>query len=189
MTTQATAGARAYIDPRIGAFAIFAMGVAAAVFLALLSRTPDYARAAYSVWPSLVLGGLAVAFALNGFPAYRTTAWRALWAFGFVAYLIHLWFAMGGVFDWRIDVVFERQGALVAAANLALAVLWALSVAAAYMGLPASWLHIATMALFVVATVASTIVFARGTGSLVGGGLLVIAWVAALALRPAKPAT
>ena len=188
-----------YVDPRIGAFALFALGVAAAVLGALVTDAPDYARARFTIWPSIGLGGLAVALALNRYPApwahahrpggygtggWQTRAWRSLWGFGYLAYLVHLWFALGGVFEWRLDIAFTAQTYLVTGANLLLLALWSASVVAAWFRLPAAWLHLAAMALFVVATVAATIVFGRSLEMVAAGGLIVAGWIVALALRP-----
>lgn len=174
---------RPFLDPRIGAFALFALAVAAATFSALSSAAPDYARAANSVWPCIAFGGWAVARFLNRHPDAWDSLWRVLWTLGFLAYLIHLWFALGGVFQWSLGAVFAVQGTVVTAANLALVPLWGLSVVVAWLGVRAAWLHIAAKALFAATTVFAAIVFARDTASLAGGLLVVAVWIAALALR------
>jgi len=181
--SQAARQGRPFLDPRIGAFALFALAVAAATFSALLSPAPDYARAANSIWPCIALGGWAVARAINQCPNAFDGLWRVLWTLGFLAYLIHLWFALSGVFQWSLGAVFDVQGTVVAAANLALAALWGVSVVVAWLGIRASWLHFAAKALFVVTTVVASILFARDTASLVGGLLVVAVWIGALALR------
>ncbi|MEQ9124052.1 MAG: hypothetical protein RIM80_15975 [Alphaproteobacteria bacterium] len=181
--SQAPPQGRPFVDPRIGAFALFALAVAAATFSALLSPAPDYARAANSIWPCIALGGWAVARALNRCPDAFDGLWRVLWTLGFLAYLIHLWFALGGVFQWSLGAVFDVQGTVVTAANLALAALWGVSVAAAWLGIRATWLHIAAKTLFAATTVVASIPFARDMASLAGGLLVVAVWIGALALR------
>lgn len=177
---------RRIIAPGVGIFAIFAIATAASVFAALLSPTPHYTRVAYTIWPCILMGGLAIAIALNQAPRYRTRPWRFAWGLGFLGYLFHLWLALDTVFDWDIVAVFESQGVIVAAANFLLLPLWGISAVAAYLGRNPPWLHLAAMALFIATSVASTVLFAGGAG-LFGGVLLLLGWVAALLLRRAPP--
>lgn len=181
--SQTAPQGRHYVDPRIGALLLFAIAVAAATFSALLSPAPDYARAANSIWPCIALGGWAVARCLNRYPDAWDSLWRVVWTLGFLAYLIHLWFALGGVFEWSLGAVFAVQGTVVTAANLALAAIWGLSVVVAWLRIRAARLHIVAQALFVVTTVVASVVFARDAASLAGGLLALVVWIAALAFR------
>ena len=174
---------RYYVAPRILALLVFAISVAASVLGALASSTPEYSRAAYSVWPSLILGGWSVWLWANLAPGFRTPLWKFTWLLGFLGYAIHFYFAMEYVFRWDIAAVYGAQGIVVATANLVLLVVWFLSSVTAYLGIRFPYLHRGAMLLFIASAVASTILFARNELSLIGGGAIVASWVVALMVR------
>ena len=174
---------RYYVAPRILALLVFAISVAASVLGALASSTPEYSRAAYSVWPSLILGGWSVWLWANLAPGFRTPLWKFTWLLGFLGYAIHFYFAMEYVFRWDIAAVYSAQGIVVATANLVLLVVWFLSSVTAYLGIRFPYLHRGAMVLFIASAVASTILFARNELSLIGGGVIVASWVVALMVR------
>lgn len=172
------------LDGRVAALAVFAIGLALTVFLSLSADDPAYARAKYSIWPVVALGGWAVALMLrHGFtPALDATHWRVWWAGGLLAYALHLYWGFGVIYGASFRAVYAGQGALVASANFGLFALWLLSASAAFARLPALWLHLFAAALFVVATLAATILFGRDI-SPVGGVIVLLLWLAALYLR------
>lgn len=174
---------RYYVAPRILALLVFSLALAAAVLGALVSQTPEYTRAAYSIWPSLILGGWSVWLWANLFPDFRTPLWKFTWLLGFLGYAIHFYFSMEYVFRWDIGAVFSAQGVVVATANLVLLVVWFLSSLMAYIGITFPYLHRGAMVLFIASAAASTILFARDEMSLIGGGAIVAAWVVALLVR------
>ena len=174
---------RYYVAPRILALLIFSLAVAASVLGALASTTPEYSRAAYSVWPSLILGSWSVWLWANLAPGFRTPLWKFTWLLGFLGYAIHFYFAMEYVFRWDLAVVYGAQGIVVATANLVLLVVWFLSSVTAYLGIRFPYLHRGAMLLFIASAVASTILFARNELSLIGGGAIVASWVVALMVR------
>ncbi|MEM7683899.1 MAG: hypothetical protein AAF293_03680 [Pseudomonadota bacterium] len=174
---------RFFLAPRIGALLIFSLAVAASVFLSLTSSTPNYARATYSIWPALILGGWAIWLWVWGHPEFKTPLWKFTWLLGFLGYAIHFYFAMQTVFAWNIASVFAAQGAVVTIANLLLLVVWFLSVVMAYLGLRFPYLHRFAMLLFIAAAVASTLLFAQETLSYLAGVAIVASWLSALLLR------
>lgn len=174
---------RYYVAPRLIALLIFSLAMAGSVIGALTSSTPDYARAAYSIWPALILGGWSVWLWLNQRPDYKTPLWKFTWLLGFVGYAVHFYFAMTNVFRWDILAVYDAQGVLVATANLLLLVVWFLSCVMAYLGITFAFLHRGAMLLFVASAAASTILFSRDPLSLIGGALIVALWVLALMVR------
>ena len=174
---------RYFVAPRLIALLVFSLAVAASVFGALASSTPDYSRAAYSVWPSLILGSWAVWLWLNHMPNFRTPLWKFTWLLGFVGYCIHFYFSMTNVFRWDILAVFDAQGYVVAFVNPLLLVVWFLSCVTAYLGMKFPFLHRGAMLLFIASAAASTVLFARDPLSIAGGAAVVGAWLLALMVR------
>ncbi len=176
--------ARPLLDSRVAAFLVFSLGFAASMAAGLLAADSDYARAKYTIWPCAALGGWAVALMLrHGFGReLDATPWRIWWAWGLLAYAVHLWWGFGAIYAWDTASVYAGQGAVVATANFALFFLWAFSVIGASARWPLWWLHAATAVLFGVAMLAASILFGRDI-SPVGGGILLAVWLAALYLR------
>lgn len=174
------AAERPLLDARVAAFLVFSVGFAASMIAGLLAADADFARAKLTIWPCAALGGWAVALMLRGGLGDGAEAppWRVWWAWGLVAYAVHLWWGFGVVYGWDFGAVYAGQGALVATANFGLAVLWALSVIVAFAGWPFRWLHIVTALLFAVAMLAASILFGRDI-SPVGGAILLAIWIAA----------
>jgi hypothetical protein len=172
------------LDTRAAAFLVFSLGFAIAVFAGLLADDADYARAKYTIWPSVALGGWAIALMLRYGPgeALAETSWRLWWAWGLLAYAIHLYWGFGVVYGGDLDAVYAGQGSLVATANFALLFLWAASVIWAYAGWPGTWLHSLTALVFVASTLIASLVFGRDI-SPYGGAIILVVWLAALYLR------
>lgn len=175
------------MDQRILAFLVFAVGMALAVFLVLLASNVGYARAKYTIWPCVALGGWAVALMIRfgGTAGLDRTAWRTWWAWGLVAYVVHLWWGFGVIFGWSVDAVYAGQGSLVAGANFTLLGLWAVSVAVSFLRWPMDWLHFIAALLFAVSTLTASILFGRDI-SPIGGVLILAVWLAALYMRNPK---
>ena len=114
--------------------------------------------------------------------AIAETNWRVWWTWGLVAYVAHLYWGFGLVFEWDIATVYAAQGSFVASANFGLLILWGLSVLLAYAGLSAKWLHGITALVFAVSTLVASIVFGRDI-SPIGGGIILVVWIVALYLR------
>jgi hypothetical protein len=171
--------ARLFREPVL-ILATLAGGFALSVFGALAAPDLAHARATISIWPVLVLGGVAVARLIRLGPGMEGTGWLGWWAAGLAAYLVHLWFAFGEVYGFDIGAVRAGQGDLTAAANFGLLALWALSVAAA--ALPSeppaeSLLHAGASALFAVTALSSTLAFASHPVSVVLGAALLGLWL------------
>ncbi|SMF51395.1 hypothetical protein SAMN06265365_11793 [Tistlia consotensis] len=170
------------VRPPVAVLLLFAFGFALSIFAGLMASNAAYARAQYTIWPCLLLGGWATAILIRRAPALGRTGWRAWWIGGLVAYLVHLWFGFGVIYGWSFAAVYAGQGSLVASANFALALLWLASALVPAEGRPWIVLHLATAALFIAASLGSTLLFARGP-SWAGGLALAVAWLAALYLR------
>jgi hypothetical protein len=172
------------LDQRVAALLVFTIGFAIAIFTGLLADDADYARAKCTIWPVIALGGWAVALMLRYGPgeALAGTSWRLWWAWGLLAYVLHLYWGFGLVYGGDLDAVYAGQGSFVATANFALLVLWPASVIWAYAGWPGFWLHAVTALVFVASTLVASIVFVRDI-SPYGGALILVVWIAAIYLR------
>ncbi|NKB49156.1 MAG: hypothetical protein GKS02_07305 [Alphaproteobacteria bacterium] len=161
---------------------IFALGTAAAVFGAIASDNVDFARARLTVWTCLALGAWATAIVIARAPHLQDTSWARWWIAGLIAYLVHLWFGFGVIFEWSLGAVFQSQTALVAGANFALLALWLVSAVIAAVKRGPLWLHLATTALFAAAALISTLSL-WDTPAFYGGLLIAALWLAALYYR------
>lgn len=161
---------------------IFAVGTAASIFGAFASDNVDFARARYTIWPCLVLGAWATAIVIVRAPHLPDTSWAHWWVAGVIAYLVHLWFGFGVIFEWSLSAVFSGQGPIAASANFGLLALWLVSSAMAVLKRGPMWLHIATTGLFIAAALLSTLP-RLDSPALYGGLLLAGLWLAALYCR------
>ena len=163
---------------------ILAAGSAAAVFAAIAAENVDFARARYSIWACLTLGAWATAIVIVRAPNLRDTSWPQWWVAGLLAYLVHLWFGFGVIFEWNIAATFAGQTAIVAGANFGLLTLWILSAAMAVFKRGPVWFHIATTGLFATTALFSTLP-RLGSPAFYGGLLIVALWLAAIYYRVA----
>jgi hypothetical protein len=163
--------------PRAGAsgslaLLAFAASMATALLGPLASDDLVYNRTRFTIWATLLLAIPAVVrfiLAIGRTPPGR--AWRAWWTAALGGYLIHLWYGFGVMFAGDLAATFEAQGTVVAAGNFLLAALWLASVAIAWSGRPAVWLHSVATLLFCVSAVASTLVFGRPPSPWFGAAL------------------
>ncbi|HEU0221013.1 MAG TPA: hypothetical protein VFR34_02235 [Paracoccaceae bacterium] len=162
---------------------VFAAGFAWTVFGALLAPSLDQARAVYSIWPALLLGGIAAERFLRMGPWLEGTGWLGWWAAGLLAYVIHLGFGYGVVFGFSFGAALESQGTLTVTLNFALLAAWALSVAAACVPKEPRWeraLHALATLLLIVTALGSTLrLGVNPVSNALGAGLLVL-WLHAL---------
>ncbi|MEL6234380.1 MAG: hypothetical protein AAFR46_08215 [Pseudomonadota bacterium] len=162
---------------------IFAAGLFATALGPVLAANPDHARAVWSVWPVLVLGGVAVARLIRYGPGPIRTGWLGWWMAGFAFYLIHLWFGFAVIYGADPARVIAGQGLLTAVANTALLVVWGLSILAALLPhepLGETALHILASLIFLATALPSTLVFADHPVSFAIGLALALLWAAAL---------
>lgn len=168
-----------------------AIGLALTMFGPLLTPNPDHARAVWSIWPVLVLGGVAVARLIRFDPVLTNAHWLGWWATGFVFYLIHLYFGFVVVYGGSIAAVLDGQGRLTAASNAALLLFWGGSILAAL--LPREprgevMLHRVASLLFAATALPSSLVFASHPMSRLTGVALLALWLNALWRRLMRPA-
>lgn len=92
-----------------------------------------YYRAVYSIWLTMafMIPALFLYF-LPGESERRTNYWLLCWTFGFLAFMVHFYYTVGGVFHWSLREVYARQGFLIATSNLLDAAWWGFDLALAW---------------------------------------------------------
>jgi hypothetical protein len=157
------------MSPNATAFLAFAVVMVAALLGPLASADLVHDRTRFTIWATLLLAIPAVVtFVLTLGRAPPGRAWRAWWTAAFAAYLAHLWFGFGLMFAGDFAKTFDSQGTLVAGGNFALAVLWWASLAVAWSGGRALWLHLLTTLLLAASAITSTLVFGRPHSTWIG---------------------
>jgi hypothetical protein len=185
------------IDPLPLGLALGLLGVGA-LAMTLVSLGADnvtYARAEWTARLSLVLA--APAIVLYALPGRLGPWWRAFWTAGMLAYLLHFWWAVFGVFQGDVGVIYERQG-FVAVTNALLTVLWIADVVVAWVRpwSPALWaviLRTVTWALVAVSFFLAAAVFRdemlpKVLGILLAVGV-VVAWLSPKLSAVSRPSS
>jgi hypothetical protein len=174
-------------------FTAFAVLLASGNLYAESSANLTLGRVAGSILLSGVLALPAVAlfllFDLSAAPPGLYEWWRWLWSFGFVAYAIHAYYAVGVWFEWDFVQIERRQTWPVAWSNYLLLAMWGcdvfVSLVAGQSWRPVwyKWFQWATLGLFVGAFVVAAVVFRSPAKSTASFGLgLLLAVVAGLTL-------
>ncbi|MGB0851945.1 MAG: hypothetical protein ACPGSI_01530 [Pikeienuella sp.] len=132
-------------------------------------------QARLTVWPVLILGGVAAALFIAKAPERHWNWGWAAWSIaGYLAYLVHIYAAVWEHFGgWSATLA--HQGWLVLGANLFLLAIWTVSSGMAAYRKRAVWLHGATMLTLIVLTVMS--VWDRETPVFWLGVMLAGMWV------------
>src|SRR5262249_5228628 len=105
--------------------------VAVVTLFSLATDDVSYARTRWTALLALLLAMPAlILYVLNRDPPGRW--WRAFWTVGWIAYLLHFWWAVFRAYNGDFGAVVARQG-WVAYTNLAATVLWTLDVIAAWL--------------------------------------------------------
>ena len=117
--------------------------------------------------------------------------WRAFWTAGMLAYLLHFWWAVFGVFQGDLGTIYDRQG-FVAVTNALLTLLWIADVVVAWVRpwSPALWaiiLRAVTWALVTVSFFLAAAVFRDEALPKVLGILLAVGVVVAWRVAEIRP--
>ncbi len=161
-----------------------------------LAGNLTFARVVYTIWITFIIAlpGL-VLFLLHDLGSaspivYRY--WQLFWSFGFLAYLMHAYFATAVWFEWDWAQIVRRQTLPVVIVNYLLLVLWGLEVLIAVTcGQAASrgafrWLQWVTHLLFALATFVAAVWFFSVVKTLIAltlGVLVTACAILALAVR------
>lgn len=182
------------------AFVPFATLLATALLAGETTLNPGFYRTVFTIWVAAALVTPALcAFALPGESERKRALWFLFWNFSFVAYLVHMGYAVFAAYhgSWREFI--EGQGVFPAIVNVVFTTLWALDLALAwlYHG-NTRWLRVerVTTHIFVGLTfVASTVVLKRGFVNVIGIAMtlsilvcLAIRWDARRKTAPPTPA-
>ena len=180
---------REFFDSPLPPVILCALGVGAALYgpvmMSTESLTPSAtaaSQAKWTIWPVLLLGGVAAALFIARAPLDEEEwGWSSWQIAGAIAYGGHIYAAFWIYFGGSFAAMYAAQGWLVAGSNWLLAILWTASALAAWTNRRAFWLHGATTLLFVISTVLST--YDRpGMVKWLGLGFAAI-WIAAGVMR------
>jgi hypothetical protein len=132
---------------------------------------PTLGRVVLSIQLSLLFAIPAVVlftlYDLRTAPRLVFRYWQLLWAFAFLAYAIHAYYATVAWFEWDFSQIVKRQKLLVVITNYVLLIAWLVDVAFATIcgqnkGAKINWLRWGNHILFVIAAATAAIIFGSG---------------------------
>ncbi len=160
----------------------FALGVALALLAPLALGDVAYHRARFTIWATLALATPPLAlFILRAGRQPLGAAWRGWWSLALAAYGLHLVYGFGVMLGGSLDAAVALQGTVVVASNFLLAALWGASVALAWAGRKALWLHLAAALSLTISALTSTLLFGRSPSPWIGAALGLVLLAALLA--------
>src|SRR5262249_34074500 len=74
-----------------------------------LAHSVDYYRVIFSIWATIVLVAPALWFNIFSFRTGANTYWRAFWTFAYLAFLVHVYWAIWGTCGGDLHVVFNAK--------------------------------------------------------------------------------
>lgn len=159
----------------------FGVGVAVVTFLSISADDVSYARTQWTARLAMGLATPAIVLAVLG--ATDGTWWRSFWTVGFLAYLLHFWWAIFRTFHGDLGAVVLRQD-WVAYSNFAATAIWGLDVLLAWLpiraGRPGAWLRGLAWVLVTASFIVASAVFRSGFVAVMGYGLAVLVAAAVL---------
>lgn len=141
-----------------------------------------YYRAVYTIWLTMAFMIPALAlFFLPGESERKANYWLLCWTFGYLAFLVHFYYTVGGVFHWSLREVYAKQGVMIATSNLLDTVWWGFDLLLAwFVSSRAGWirvqrvlLHIYVPVTFFVSAVVIKTGFVRWLGLVMTAALVV----------------
>jgi hypothetical protein len=179
------------------AFVAFALLLSAALLGAEATTDLGLSRTMYTIWATTVLVTPALcAFALPGRSQTKANYWLLFWTVAFLAYAVHVYYAVFVEYHGSMAELLEGQGTFPAAINLIFTVWWAFDLVLAWAYADAAWIRIQRIAghWFIGLTfVASTVFLKHGFINAIGLVLTVTVAVCLVlrlrARRAAVPAT
>ncbi len=158
------------------AFVPFAALLGVALLAGEATLDPGFYRTVYTIWVTAVLVTVALcAFALPGDSPRKHNVWFLFWTLSFVAYLVHMGYAIFAAYHGSWAEFIEGQGVFPAIINVLFTALWATDVGLSwlYHG-HARWLRVERVVthVFVGLTfLISTIFLKHGFVNLIGIGM------------------
>ena len=130
------------------AFVSFAALLGAALLAAESTMDLGFYRTVYTIWVTTVLVTPAIcAFALPGTSPRKEVTWLLFWSFAFIAYVVHLLYAVLSVYHGSFHEFLAGQGVFAAVNNVIFTAWWALDVFLAWFHhRPARWVNIERVA-------------------------------------------
>ncbi|QEL20374.1 hypothetical protein [Limnoglobus roseus] len=149
------------------AFALFGLGLAAAVAVSLTEQNLNLYRARFTIWLVMLLVTPAFCrYALGRRTDAQWRRWRWFWTFAGLAYFVHLYYGLRA-FHFSLNDVYAKQGSLTATSNLIVSALWALDLVQIWLlgrNLP-RWgrvLQFAAVVLVFISAFTATVIFKTG---------------------------
>ncbi len=114
-------------------FVPFALLVSMALLAAEATQALPKYRMIYAIWASLALTIPSLClFILPGDTQHQRNYWTLFWTFGYLAYLVHFYYAVFVHYHGSLSEVFSHQGVKIAGPNFLLTGLWGLDVVLAW---------------------------------------------------------
>jgi hypothetical protein len=176
------------------AFVPFAVLLGTALLAGEASLDPGFARTVYTIWATTALVTPALcAFALPGDSPRKHNVWFLFWLFSFVAYLVHMRYAIFAAYHGSFDEFITGQGVFPAIVNVVFTLLWALDVglmlfyrrSVKWVGVERLVTHVFVGLTFFASTVVLKHGFVNVIGILMTGSILVCLAIRYDARRPA----
>jgi hypothetical protein len=165
----------------------FCIALGAALLLAEPTDDVTLSRTVYTIWATIVLVTPAlVAFILPSDSEHIRATWILFWTLSFIVYVVHMGYALFGVYGGSGEAFMRGQGAFPAVINVIFTAWWALDVGLAWLYRPTvspRWLtgervgaHVFVALTFVV----STLVLKHGVVNVIGAAMTACIIVALL---------
>ncbi len=177
-------------------FVPFGLLLGAALLAGETADDPTMSRTVYTIWATTVLVTPALcAFALPGDSARKRSLWILFWTFAFLAYIVHMLYALFGVYQGSFQEFIAGQGVFPAIINVIFTLWWAFDVLLAWFHDDAPrWVQVQRIAAHVfigLTFFASTVILKHGFINALGAGMTAATLVCLLAridaLRAARP--
>ena len=154
-------------------FVPFALLLSAALLAAETTMDLGFYRTVYTIWATTALVTPAFcAFMLPGDSQSKQSVWILFWTFAFIAYLVHVYYAIFYVYHGSLREILAGQGRFAALNNLIFTVWWAFDLLLAwfYSG-PARWVwnqRVAAHVYIGLTFFVSTVILKRGFINIIG---------------------
>jgi hypothetical protein len=163
-------------------FVPFALLLSAALLAPETTMDLGFYRTVYTIWATTALVTPALcAFMLPGDSQSKQSIWILFWTFAFIAYLVHVYYAIFYVYHGSLHEILAGQGRFAALNNLIFTVWWAFDLLLAwfYSG-SAKWVwnqRVAAHVYIGLTFFASTVILKRGFINVIGIAMTVAIFI------------